>query len=232
MARLNLTAEGRTEQQFALEVLAPHLASQSVYLAKPRLAAIARKGGYVHRGGLTKYLPVKNDIKRWLSEDQNTDAFFTTMFDLYALPRDFPGFDAASEEADPYERVARLERSLAEDIGDRRFIPYIQLYEFEALLLADPTAFACYYDQHKRQIAKLVTLCGEADSPELINDGRDTAPSKRIGKQIPEYLSAKPTAGPIIAAHIGVDVIRAKCPHFSEWLSRLEALASAPPTNA
>ena len=226
MARLNVTAEGNTEQQFAIQVLQPHLAGRGVYLVKPRLGAIAKKKGHVHRGGLARYLPARNDIQRWLKQDRDSDAFFTTMFDLYGLPKDFPSFSEAAKENDPYSRVAKLEEALAEDIGDTRFIPYIQLYEFEALLLAEPQAFACRFDRHEKQIESLTALCKQYESPELIDDGEQTAPSKRIGREIPEYLAAKPTAGPIIAAEIGLDTLRAKCPHFSEWLTKLEGLAT------
>jgi hypothetical protein len=61
-------------------------------------------------------------------------------------------------------------------------------------------------------------------NPKLINDGRETAPSKRILKEIPEYDKA--TAGPIIAEKRGLPALRAKCRHFHEWLSRLEKLVS------
>src|SRR5258708_31125030 len=35
-------------------------------------------------------------------------------------------------------RVTSLERQLASDVDDRRFHPYLQLHEFEALLLSSP----------------------------------------------------------------------------------------------
>jgi len=212
MTRLNLTVEGQTEQRFVAELLVPHLAAHGVYTAKPRLTALCKKKGKVHRGGITRYEPAKNDIK---------------MIDLYALPKDFPGYIEAEKSQDPYQRVAALEQAMKDDIGDPRFIPYIQLHEFEALLFAQPEAFECYYDQHKKQIASLATVCNDFENPELIDDGQDTAPSKRIGNQIPEYLAAKPTAGPMIAAEIGLDVIRAKCRHFNEWLTKLEELGAA-----
>jgi hypothetical protein len=101
------------------------------------------------------------------------------------------------------------------------------LHEFEALLLSDPGKFACYYDGHQRQIQAIVDLCSEFGTPERIDDGEETAPSKRIGRQIPEYLGAKPTAGPIIAEHIGLKVMREKCPHFNQWLNRLEVLGAS-----
>ena len=52
MIRLNLTVEGETEQVFARQLLAGHLASHGVCLTKPRLTAVGKKKGHWHRGGL------------------------------------------------------------------------------------------------------------------------------------------------------------------------------------
>lgn len=227
MTRLHLTVEGQTEQVFAANVLIPHLAATGVYLSKSQLAAHARKKRTAHRGGVLAYSPFKNDICRRLREDQSPDVRFSMMVDLYGLPRDFPAFAEAAKENDPYTRVAKLESALRDDIGDTRFIPYIQLHEFEALLLSNPRRFGSYFIDSDRQIMALERLCEQYDTPEKINDGEQTAPSKRIGVQIPEYLARKPTAGPIIAAHIGLAAIRDKCPHFNSWLTRLEQLGEA-----
>jgi hypothetical protein len=151
------------------------------------------------------------------------------MIDLYGLPDDFPGVAAARSQADPYRRVELLEKSLNEDIEDPRFLPYVQLHEFEAILLAKPQVFDTYYDKFLREIEKLVDLAKSVDSPERINDGENTAPSKRIAALIPDYARAKPTAGPILAAAIGLPAIREKCPHFDAWLRRLEDLGKNPP---
>ncbi len=62
-------------------------------------------------------------------------------------------------------------------------------------------------------------------NPELINDGKFTAPSKRIIKEIPEY--DKVNAGPLIVEKIGLDVLRRGCPHFNEWLTKLEDLSGS-----
>jgi hypothetical protein len=53
------------------------------------------------------------------------------------LPADFPAYDQALSAIDPYMRVEVLESAMAADISDSRFIPYIQLHEFEALVLAE-----------------------------------------------------------------------------------------------
>ncbi len=226
MARLQLIVEGQTEQAFAAQVLTPHLAALRVYLSKSQLAAHARKRGRVHRGGLFSYTPFRNDVVRRLKEDKSGDVFLSTMIDLYALPTDFPGMGTAPSDCDPCKRVKHIEKALADDVGDPRFVPHVQLHEFEAILLAAPQFFNRYYDDRAQEIGKLMEL---SDSPEQIDDGEDTAPSKRIASLIPEYAGAKPTAGPIIAAAIGLETIRQKCPHFNAWLTRLENLGTTNP---
>lgn len=222
MIRLYIFAEGQTEQTFATGILRPHLAQFNVILQTAILIAHAKKKGIVHRGGGRNYLPMKNDILRFLTQEKSPEVRFTTMIDLYAIHSDFPGLDEASKIAHlPYERVEALEKAFAVDIADRRFIPYLQLHEYEAILFSDPDKFADYYDHHKTEISTLKAI---ASSPELINDGPHTAPSKRIIEQFPDYGGAKPILGPLIAETIGLETIRNKCPHFNAWLSRLEQL--------
>lgn len=225
MARLYLFAEGPTEQTFADTVLKPHLAKSGVYLHGPVLIAHARKKGRIHRGGGRKYAPMKNDILRLTAQEKGSDVFFTTMIDLYAIYRDFPGMsDADKVRHLPYKRVELLEKVWRQDIEDERFIPFIQLHEFEAYLFANPEAFAHFYDDAKKPIAKLQEIVGKRENPELIDDGQNTAPSKRIIEHFPDYAKAKPTVGPQVGALIGVDVIRSRCPHFDLWLKTLEGL--------
>jgi hypothetical protein len=225
--RLYLTAEGDTEERFAAQLLGPHLANFGVYLAGTRLTALCKKKGRFHRGGMGHYLPAKSDICRWLKQDRNQDARFTTMIDLYGLPRDFPAYEEASRQTDPYARVQSLEQAFANDMGDPRFIPYIQLHEFESLLFSDPAAFRHFYPQCDRGVRCLEQLATEFGNPELIDDGESTAPSKRIREHIPEYgPRAKWTTGPLIAERITLDSIRANCRHFNDWLTKLERLGS------
>lgn len=221
---LHIIAEGQTEQQFVLKILRPHLAQYQVYAdARCILTSRDKHSGKQYRGGLLSYQKAKNDIQTWLKEDSRTSCRFSTMFDLYALPNDFPDFTNAQKKTDPYQKIACLEAALAQDIQDNRFIPYIQLHEFEALILADAQKLDWEYLEHERAIANLVAMVGDT-CPELINDGAETAPSKRILKQIPEY--DKVTAGWTVAEQIGLTTLRHKCPHFNEWLTRLEQLGA------
>jgi hypothetical protein len=225
MARLLLTTEGQTEQIFATRVLGPHLVRFGVHLPKPRCTAIGKKHRMVHRGGVLRYKPLRDDLLAWIKQDQSPDAYFTTMIDLYGLPSDFPGFDQAQGTTDPYARVAILEQAFAADIGSQRVIPYIQLHEFEALLLTDYTKLCDYYGQERRvHLMPLDEAIAVEANPERIDDGENSAPSKRISACIPEYGRAKPTVGPIVAESIGLNAIRKACRHFNEWVEALECL--------
>lgn len=233
MIRLHVTVEGQTEQNFVKTVLAPHLAQSSVFAdARAILTSKDKHNGREYRGGFRRtaaYATVKKDLCTWMKEDQKADARFTTMFDLYALPSDFPGHAEAYREPDPYRRVAVLEAALQADIrkefDDKRFFPYIQLHEFEALILADPRQLDWEYLEHEAQIGRIVEMVArEGGNPELIDDGAATSPSKRIIAELPEYEGNKATAGALITSKIGVSTLRQKCTHFGEWLQRLEKL--------
>lgn len=225
MARLYLFAEGPTEQTFADVLIKPHLAQYQVFMHNPILIAHSKKKGRVHRGGGRNYAPMKNDIIRFLNQEKAADVFFTTMIDLYAISDEFPGLDESkSLRQNPFERVTLLEQRFAEDINDRRFIPYIQLHEYEAYLFSDPACFEYLGGGNTKGVETLQTIASQYETPELINDGEQTAPSKRIIAQFPDYDKAKSTFGPQLAEKIGLQVIRRTCLHFDEWLSKLESL--------
>jgi hypothetical protein len=234
MIRLHVTVEGATELRFLKDVLAPHLGEHGVFAdAQSVLTSKDKRANKEYRGGFRRtdaYQTVKKDICIRMKEDRNADARFTTMFDLYALPEDFPGYAEAEKATDPYLRIAILENALYKDIwqalDDSRFIPYIQLHEFEALILADPLQLSLEYMEHDKQIQRIVNMVNrEGGNPELINNGKSTAPSKRIIAEIPEYDKAD--SGPLVAGKIGLPTLRQKCAHFAEWIQRLEGLAHA-----
>jgi hypothetical protein len=92
------------------------------------------------------------------------------------------------------------------------------------MLFADPAAFAVSFENCEDRIEELTAIAASEPTIEHINDGRDSAPSKRIIAVFPEYKGRKSSAGPDIAEYIGVTMIRSKCAHFHEWLERLENL--------
>ena len=110
-----------------------------------------------------------------------------------------------------------------------QFIPYVQLHEFEALVFSDPRAMADRLAAVKqtspdRLFGVFSSIVEEAGGPEDINDHHHTCPSKRIMGIVAGY--GKPLHGPLITQQIGLDVLRAKCPHFGAWLTKLESLGN------
>lgn len=57
-------------------------------------------------------------------------------------------------------------------------------------------------------------------NPEMINDGEETAPSKRIINCIDCFDKAN--MGVDVLAKIGVKDIARKCRHFAEWIRDIE----------
>ena len=225
MVRLYLFAEGRAEQTFADTVLKPHLAEQHVFMRRPVLIAHAHERHRTHRGGGRNFLAMQNDILRFLKQDSGCDVFFTSMIDLYALHRGFPGAEEAEKHRkDPYRRVEALEESWARETRDPRFIPHIQLHEYEAYLFADIRVLSHYYEKSDRAIRALSEVADSFTSPEWIDDGEHTAPSRRIIGHLPRYAREKSTVGVQAAERIGLRKIRDRCPHFSRWVERLERL--------
>lgn len=225
--RLHVLVEGETEERFVRRLLAPHLGALGVF-ADARQVETSRRRHRVYRGGVISYEHVLRDLQRWMKEDGGADTWFSTMLDLYALPDEFPGFAEAAHAPDPYQRVELLEAAFEREVGHRRFIPYVQLHEFEALLLADPAYLDWYFIEADEQkaIQRLIALVAAWDSPELIDDGRDTAPSKRIIAELPGYANLKATVGFGVVEKIGLSRLREPCPHFGSWVTRLEALAA------
>jgi Domain of unknown function (DUF4276) len=223
MVRLYFYVEGQTEQEFCGRILREHLASFGVFVQGAILAATKRRHASVWRGGGRHYLPWKNDLIRLLKQDQSFEARFTTMFDFYHLPVDFPGKSKMSL-TDPYLKTACLEQAFAADLSDRRLIPYLQLHEFETLLFADAQTFGEYFHNATRQVERLESAVRDCPEIERINEGQHTHPAARLTEIFPDF--EKRTAGIFLAEYIGLPTIRAKCPHFNEWLTRLEQLTT------
>ncbi len=218
--RLNITVEGQTEQAFCEDALAAYLEPFGVVIQARRALTSRRKN---KRGGISSYERLKYDLHYWMREEKDSTVRFTTMFDLYALPKSFPGYEAALKISSPYEKVDVLERAFSEDMGDRRFIPYFQLHEFEALILSRPSILGEEYFDYAAEIEELShLLAAYQGNSELINEGRETAPSKQIKGRIPGY--EKVTVGAYLAELIGIPELKPRCRHFGQWITRLESL--------
>jgi hypothetical protein len=72
--------------------------------------------------------------------------------------------------------------------------------------------------------AELERIVRQESGPELVNDGVDTAPSKRIMNVYPQYR--KTVDGPLVIQDAGLGLIRSSCPHADGWLHEVEARMS------
>jgi hypothetical protein len=221
MTRLNIIVEGPTEETFVRELLAPYLGQHHVF-ATARSAETGRRRGRIFRGGVVRYGKVRKDIEAWLKQDSG--ALVSTMIDYYALPEDFPRPVSPQGSLPIHQWVPQLEQALSDDIHDSRFVPYIQLHEFEALLFSDVEKTASVLGATSQQLAQLRLIRDGFETPEHINDSPETAPSKRLLKLFPSY--DKPVFGSLALGRIGLAAIRQSCPHFAGWLHRLESLSS------
>ena len=220
MTRVHVICEGQTEEMFVNELLQAHFNPRGIYLVP---ALIGKPG---HRGGNFKYERLFNDVRNRLLGER--EAFCTTFFDFYGLPENFPGkrntaISAGIEdksEAIQAALVVQLQSELGVD-AMRRFVPFVQMYEFEALLFSDPQAFSQGVGSPDLQ-SSIYGVRRSFDTPEHINDSPQTAPSKRILELMPSY--EKPLLGSLAAIEIGLETIRQECRLFDNWLMQLEAL--------
>lgn len=221
MIRVHIICEGQTEETFVKELLAPHFTPLQIFVQP---ALIGTPG---HKGGAVNAKRMITDCYLRLLGDQTS--YCTTFFDFYALPGNFPGREAADQKSSIADKAGCIQTEFAEalqvrihdDKAMRRFIPYVQMYEYEGLLFSDPARFAQGID--KPSLAQQFrTIRNAFTTPEDINDSPQSAPSKRIINLIPGY--EKPLLGTLAALEIGLDTIRRECRLFDEWIKKLEAL--------
>ncbi len=211
--------EGKTEQIFIEKVLTPYLAKKNITLHATQVTKPGQKGGDVH------FDRVKKDIGNYLK--QRKDIYVTTMVDFYGL-KEWPGKNSVPNGAKPWIIAETINKATAEEVNKifveynptRRFIPYMSIYEFEALLFSNPDVLS---DELGIDRKKVISILDQFKTPEAINNSPDTAPSKRL-----DYLTngnyRKTINNIAVAEKTGVDTMRKKCPVFNDWLDQLESL--------
>ncbi len=224
MVEVIVFAEGQTEEAFIKQVVAPALRHLQVFL-KPQILNTSQTS----KGGAVTFDRLKFNARNTLR--QHPEAVLTTFLDLYALGTDFPGFDKHKDKPDVHERVHGLQQALhaaiIAHVGCRpdRFLPHVQPYEFEGLLFSDVEALSDIEPTWAKHRIALAKIRASVDSPEHINDGYETKPSKRLEDLLhPSYK--KTTHGPRAAGRISLEVIERECVHFKNWMNALRALAT------
>ncbi len=226
MSRVLVLVEGPTERAIVDRVFAPELGRRGVYVY-PRV--VGKPG---HKGG-NRFAAVRRELKALMRQEPGSTV--TMLFDYYGMRENWPGLASAKgKRADEIPSIIEpaITAAFADEVGPdfnpNRFIPYVQLYEVESLLFAGPGEMARVFQRLDLKLAfeRIVEECGGC---EMINDDPETAPSKRIIGLFPEYRKGSSVNAHAyrIAQHIGLKRIRQQCPHFNEWLSKLERLAES-----
>ncbi len=216
MKRVIIICEGQTEQEFCKEVLYHFFLTKKIIVERP----LIKKSG----GGIVNWTALKSEVEIHLKKDKT--AVVTTLIDFYGIraKHGFPNWGEKDKIGDKFEMMDYIETAMKENIVaslNHRFIPYIQLHEFEGLLLNNLSVFTSRFDADDFvNLSALEKIIAENPNPELINDGADTAPSKRLEKLIKRYKKTKD--GAAIAKAIGIEKMREKSKRFNNWISTLE----------
>lgn len=215
MKRLVLVVEGDTEKEFVDKVLSPYLYSKGL------ISVSCFKIKHT-KGGLTKYQHLKTDLINCVYEQ---DVVVSTLIDFYALPKDFPKYEEASLIVNKSERIDFLEKEILKDLEKDKngyfpnLIPYIQMHEFEAFVFSSFNGITSLFGSNEADLAEIKKIIESYENPEEINDGKQTAPSKRLIKLINGYN--KVTDGILIIEEIGIEKILKKCIRFNNWVEML-----------
>ncbi|SEU47643.1 DUF4276 family protein [Nonomuraea wenchangensis] len=213
MRRVHILCEGQSEETVVREVIEPYLRSSDVYVTWSIFTTKRPAGGPSYRGGLSRWAKLASEIRLLLAD--SSIAVLTTMLDYYGLPTDVPGM-ATRPSGSPYDRVTHVERAMAGTIDHPRFVPHLVLHELEAWVLLGHEALGeLTGDDALAQAVRAIVV--QAEGAELVNDGLNTAPSKRLLHLYPRYR--KTSDGPLVIADIGINTIRNACPHADAWFS-------------
>ncbi len=216
MKRILIICEGPTEVEFCKDVLVPHFLARNIHIQTPLIKKSG--GGIVHWGTLHK------QIQTHLQQDASCRV--TTLIDYYGIheKHQFPNWKLAHTKVDKNERMCLLEQGMKltfEDTHRHRFVPYIQLHEFEGLLFNTIDVFVQLLTAEEfLDKPALVQTLENYPNPELINDTPENAPSYRLERYIKGYK--KIVYGAILAQTIGLNRIRSKSPRFNQWITTLE----------
>ena len=207
MIRLAIVVEGRTEEEFVKEMLADHMQARGV-----------RTEPILLNGNVTVDRLAAHMAKLIWNFD-----IVTSLVDLYGF-RD--------QGTNTREQLQQLICKTVDTIISRawdqsRAFSYVQQHEFEGLLFSDVAAFRNAINLPEEGVEELQRIRSTFRTPEDINDGIETSPSKRILKVMPRYQ--KVVDGPLIALETTLDVIRRECPRFNAWVARMESLSNTPP---
>jgi len=220
MSIIKILVEGPTEILFVNEILKPHFYERGIYI-KPFL--------FQKAGGVPKYSISQKQILNTVKSDPSCCC--TTMVDFYGIPTDWPGREQANHCQSCTEKADIVESGILKDIAGHlgnsfnpnRLMPHVQMHEFEALLFSSPAKLAESLGDEKL-LSIFQTIRNEFSTPEEIDDHHDTCPSRWIQGVFEDFK--KTINGISAASRIGLETMRQECPHFNEWITKLEDIGN------
>jgi len=225
MREILIVTEGQTEQKFVSSILIPYFSEQGIYHIYPKTIRTSKD----HYGGLVNYGRLKDDINRHMRSKNG--AIITTFLDFYRVPESMPNYDECRRKRNVDERINCLISFLEEDtevLNNNIFLPYLQKHEFEALLFSEITWAAAVLNTNGQN--ELQKVLNNFPNPENINEGNETAPSKRLINIFREHSSErydKIIYGELISSQIGMDIMMEQCPGFANWINDIVKLANS-----
>lgn len=213
MSRLVFIVEGDCEQRFINEHLIKYLSYKFPGISMHAQKITTNRKKHV-KGGNVDYSLFKNELRRTVVQG---GVMVTTFLDFFRLPSDFPGYTQDARLIDDIESAVR--KDCADVVAPEFFLPYIQKHEFETLLFANCSGFAGIVDKKQQQKILEIVQDKRFSTPEDINGGQETAPSKRL-LSIFNYRKVLDSA--LVLKDVDIDVIRSRCPRFDLWVGMIE----------
>lgn len=208
MKQVILLVEGQTEEALVRDILAPAALTRTVYLQSAIVKTSATPAGSRRGGGTWKHYDTL--LRTFLSQPHWHKV--GVLIDYYGYPPGAPARDAHGASA--LRQQAQV-NALRKTYADPRFRPLVVLHEIEALVLAAIQAGQGDGVLSPQALARLRADIKRAGGPELVNDGQNTSPSKRLLRADPDYL--KTVTGPRLIADAGLRAILERCPVFATW---------------
>lgn len=214
MSRLVFIVEGDCEQRFINEHLIKYLSYKFPGISMHAQKITTNRKKHV-KGGNVGYPLFKNELQRVAAQG---GVMITTFLDFFRLPNNYPGYTQDANLIDCIEDAVRID--CIDVVSPNYFLPYIQKHEFETLLFANYSGFSGVVD--KEQAQKIIDIVRDRKypTPEDINGGEETAPSKRL-LSIFNYNKVWDSA--LVLKDVDINVLRSRCPRFDLWVYKLES---------
>lgn len=219
LVNIAISVEGQTEESFVKQILVPYFVQKNIFV-EPIIVKTKKLASHSFKGGTIPFEKAMKEITNLLTRKYD---LVTTFYDYYGLHKEFI---PKNNLTDSYKIVELIEGKMASHVNNKKFIPYIQLHEFESFLFIAPdVTINNLMDCKKTTVEQTINkaLQQANNNPELVNNSPETAPSKRILKVYSSYQ--KIIDGTNICRELGVQKICERCPHFNSWISSIITLS-------